>query len=89
MADLLGEIDTNIASAPAYNRKAIKSDTRRKVRVLSPPPTQKRETKVKHVLPAASTPPQTGFNDDDAPLVLDEQSPQLGSRASSPPHLVP
>ena len=38
MADLLGEVDINIPSrSPAFPIKAVKSESRRKVRVLSPP----------------------------------------------------
>ncbi|KAF1813024.1 DNA polymerase alpha catalytic subunit [Eremomyces bilateralis CBS 781.70] len=37
MADLLGEVEVNIPSKPAPRMKPVKSETRRKVRVLSPP----------------------------------------------------
>src|SRR5689334_13763185 len=46
MADLLGEVDANILPARNYEKKAIKSEARRKVRVLSPPLTQTRKQQV-------------------------------------------
>lgn len=44
MADLLGEVDTNVASSRVPVKKPIKSETRRKVRILSPP--SSRETRI-------------------------------------------
>jgi hypothetical protein len=41
MADLLGEVDVNIPSRPDLKMKPIKSESRRKTRIISPP----RETK--------------------------------------------
>ncbi|KAK5939515.1 DNA-directed DNA polymerase alpha catalytic subunit pol1 [Knufia obscura] len=90
MADLLGEIDTNVVSAPSYNRKAIKSDSRRKVRVLSPPPTQKRESRTKNVVAAPepvaeNTPPHRDFDDDDdVQIVADDDVPMSDPLPSSP-----
>lgn len=41
MADLLGEVETNVVpSRPAAKKPIVKSETRRKVRILSPPPTK-------------------------------------------------
>ena len=84
MADLLGEVDANIVPSRSYARKAIKSDTRRKVRVLSPPLTGDASRKpralpsrrVEEVKELIDTPPATsafdeqdyGFGDDDAPM---------------------
>jgi DNA polymerase alpha subunit A len=45
MADLLGEVDANVLPARSYPRKVLKSDTRRKIRVLSPPLTQESKPK--------------------------------------------
>jgi DNA polymerase alpha subunit A len=84
MADLLGEVDANIIPSRSYARKAIKSDTRRKVRVLSPPltgdagrkPSALPSRRVEEVKELVDTPPATsafdeqdyGFGDDDAPM---------------------
>lgn len=43
MADLLGEVDANILPARAPTKKSVKSENRRKVRILSPPLTQERQ----------------------------------------------
>ena len=43
MAGLLGEVDANALPARSYSKKTIKSEARRKVRVLSPPLTQERK----------------------------------------------
>lgn len=66
MAGLLGEVDTNSIPARSYARKAIKSETRRKVRVLSPPLTQERLGKNKPVLLVDTPPAQSAFDEDDA-----------------------
>lgn len=90
MADLLGEIATNVASAPSFNRKAIKSDTRRKVRVLSPPPTQKREARTRHIvstapqLVAETTPPLRGFEVDNVDMSGEDDVPMSDPLPSSP-----
>ncbi|KAJ6172579.1 hypothetical protein N7470_001646 [Penicillium chermesinum] len=42
MADLLGEVDTNVVSNHVPTRNIVKSEARRKVRVLSPPLSEKR-----------------------------------------------
>ena len=65
MAGLLGEVDTNSLPARSYARKAIRSETRRKVRVLSPPLTQERQAKPKSVLLIDTPPAQRDFDDDD------------------------
>ena len=41
MADLLGEVDTNVIPSRVPKRDVVKSESRRKVRVLSPPLSQK------------------------------------------------
>lgn len=68
MADLLGEVDTNVPSRPRM--KTVKSETRRKTRVLSPPlentrpkPRQTRFAEDPSVL--ASTPPAANDLDED------------------------
>ena len=65
MADLLGEVDTNTIPARALARKAIKSEARRKIRVLSPPLTQERELKNKQVQLVDTPLAQSAFDDDD------------------------
>jgi DNA polymerase alpha subunit A len=65
MADLLGEVDTNTLPARSFARKAIKSETRRKIRVLSPPLTQERQAKNKSILLVDTPPAHSAFDDDD------------------------
>ena len=75
MADLLGEVDVNVVPSRSYNKKAIKSDSRRKVRVLSPPLTDKRNKRAKYVEPETemvNTPPSQTAMDDDAMLLDDD-----------------
>lgn len=70
MADLLGEVDTNVVSNRPPTRNIVKSEARRKVRVLSPPTLQKQHREntgagdENHV---PSSPPkhQPAFNSDD------------------------
>ena len=47
MADLLGEVDTNIIPSHSQIKMAIKSETRRKVRILSPAPSHTASSKRK------------------------------------------
>lgn len=83
MAGLLGEVDTNIQSrAPSYG-KPIKSNDRRKTRVLSPALEDRDPIRHRSIKPAgehvASSPPplvndDDGFimtNDDDVPMMSD------------------
>lgn len=65
IADLLVEVDTNTIPARSYARKAIKSEMRRKVRVLSPPLTQERQAKNKPVQLDDAPPAHTRFDDHD------------------------
>jgi DNA polymerase alpha subunit A len=65
IADLLVEVDTNTIPARSYARKAIKSEMRRKVRVLSPPLTQERQAKNKPIQLDDTPPAQTRFDDHD------------------------
>lgn len=70
MADLLGEVDTNLPRRAAP--RPIKSETRRKTRVLSPPITENRPTshqKPRVDLDAPDTPPATNAYDDDGILL--------------------
>ena len=71
MADLLGEMDNNIPSRrPALSSKSIKTENRRKVRVLSPPieATPKPRSNKSTAAAALSTPPQDSWNDDEGYL---------------------
>ena len=88
MADLLGEVDVNVASSRSYNKKAIKSESRRKVRVLSPPLTQERKSRTKYEPPVTElveTPPaQTTTYDDDEGVVFGDDEPMSDPLPSSP-----
>ena len=95
MADLLGEVDANVLPARSYAKKLLKSDMRRKSRVLSPPLTQERKSKVDHIRrdihPATElvdTPlAQFAFDDEDGvlnPGVDDYDLPMSDPLPSSP-----
>jgi DNA polymerase alpha subunit A len=90
MDDLLGELNTNV-SRPAPRMRAVKTETRRKTRVLSPPISQSR--------PAASrrrtdnsesylpdSPPVTSSHaDDDLPTTYDNDVPMSDPPLPSSP----
>ncbi|RMZ92711.1 hypothetical protein DV736_g8, partial [Chaetothyriales sp. CBS 134916] len=86
MADLLGEIDANVV--PTLVPTAIKSVNRRKVRVLSPPLTQKRERRQRcspPVAEAVNTHPLTADDGGDDGIILgDEDNPMSDPLPSSP-----
>ena len=88
MADLLGEVDVNVASSRSYNKKSIKSESRRKVRVLSPPLTQERKSRTKYEPPVTElveTPPaQATTYDDDEGVVFGHDEPMSDPLPSSP-----
>jgi DNA polymerase alpha subunit A len=95
MADLLGEVDANVLPARSYTKKAVKSDTRRKIRVISPPLTQERKPKViqsKRETHSAIelvnvSPTQFNFDDDDGvlnPVGDDYDLPMSDPLPSSP-----
>lgn len=65
MAGLLGEVDINTIPARSYARKTIKSETRRKIRILSPPLTEERQMKNRPIHLVDTPPAQTAFEDDD------------------------
>ncbi|KAL8243695.1 hypothetical protein R6Q59_009953 [Mikania micrantha] len=90
MADLLGEVDSNILPTRSY-KKAVKLDTRRKVRVLSPPLTQERkQASVKRYAGQTSdlfdTPPAQNSNcDEDGVMTFgDDENPMSDPMPSSP-----
>jgi DNA polymerase alpha subunit A len=95
MADLLGEVDANVLPARSYSKKVLKSDTRRKIRVLSPPLTQERKSNVNQSRRAIRAPAkvvdtklaQFNFDDDDGvlnPGVDDYDLPMSDPMPSSP-----
>lgn len=71
MADLLGEVDSNILPTHIPSRNVVKSETRRKVRILSPPLSENpKPTREKGNAPEPQSPaeqPQLNL-DDDEPL---------------------
>ncbi|EXJ58249.1 DNA polymerase alpha subunit A [Cladophialophora yegresii CBS 114405] len=87
MADLLGEVDANILPARAYTNKPIKSDNRRKVRVLSPP-LSREKPRPKYQAPATElvdTPPPQASNDEDETLpTFDDDNLMSDPLPSSP-----
>ncbi|KAJ9620331.1 DNA-directed DNA polymerase alpha catalytic subunit pol1 [Knufia peltigerae] len=87
MADLLGEVDANILPARVSTKKHIKSENRRKVRVLSPPLTQERP-RPKYQAPEpdlVDTPPPQGAHDgDDTMANFDDDNIMSDPLPSSP-----
>lgn len=85
MADLLGEVDTNIL--PAYTPKPVKSQNGRKVRVISPPPTQQRP-RPKYQAPETdlidTPPPQSTHDEDDTLPAFDDDNLMSDPLPSSP-----
>ncbi|KAJ9270292.1 hypothetical protein DTO212C5_3535 [Paecilomyces variotii] len=75
MADLLGEVDTNVVPKHVPSKSVLKSEARRKVRILSPPlsatphsnkPTKRNGNGTPY--PAVKEQPSLDFDDDDGPL---------------------
>ncbi|KAJ5931802.1 hypothetical protein N7516_006291 [Penicillium verrucosum] len=93
MADLLGEVDTNVASNHAPTRNIVKSEARRKVRVLSPPLSEKRrrerlQARDENDMPSSPMKDQALHSDDldDGPLPMpdDDDVPMSDILPSSP-----
>ncbi|CAG7960329.1 unnamed protein product [Penicillium olsonii] len=92
MADLLGEVDTNVPSRNAPTRNIVKSEARRKVRVLSPPLSEKRRREKARVpdendMPSSPMKAQVLHSDDldDGPLPMpDDDVPMSDILPSSP-----
>ncbi|KAK7516729.1 DNA polymerase-like protein alpha catalytic subunit [Phyllosticta citriasiana] len=90
MADLLGEVDTNVPSRPRM--KPVKNETRRKTRVLSPPvntsrPKSKpRQSAEEHSVMADTPPAANGLEDDDdfGPAIEDDVAMSDPPLPSSP-----
>lgn len=90
MASLLGDVDTNGPSKHVPTRNVIKSDARRKVRVLSPPLSHKSrpERKDENLRPISpvSQQPEMDVESDDGPLPAadDDDVPMSDPAPSSP-----
>ncbi|KAJ6108558.1 hypothetical protein N7523_009881 [Penicillium sp. IBT 18751x] len=93
MADLLGEVDTNVVANKIPTPSIVKSEARRKVRVLSPPLSEKRQQKprARDENDAPSSPPikeQPLHSDDldDGPLPMaDDDDVDMGDPMPSSP----
>ncbi|KAL2872381.1 DNA-directed DNA polymerase alpha catalytic subunit POL1 [Aspergillus lucknowensis] len=92
MADLLGEVDTNVVSNPIPKHNVVKSETRRKVRILSPPLSEKTRTPKHTSKDENSDPvspveePTLNLDDDDGDLLHadDDDIPMSDPVPSSP-----
>ncbi|THC96995.1 hypothetical protein EYZ11_003551 [Aspergillus tanneri] len=92
MADLLGEVDTNVVSNHVPTPNVIKSETRRKVRILSPPLAQRTRTENKAQKDKNNDPMSPGDrkedldldNDDDPLPITDDDVPMSDPMPSSP-----
>jgi DNA polymerase alpha subunit A len=91
MADLLGEVDTNVVpNRPVSISKTVKSENRRKVRVLSPPiqNTSKSKAALKKEITSPHTPPDennyTMNDDDELPPPIDNDVEMNDPAPSSP-----
>ncbi|KKK17062.1 putative DNA polymerase alpha catalytic subunit [Aspergillus ochraceoroseus] len=94
MADLLGEVDTNIVSKHVPKHNVVKSETRRKVRILSPPLSDRTRTPKGITKDANSDPvspgdsePALNLDNDDGPLLHaddDDDVPMSDPMPSSP-----
>lgn len=70
MADLLGEVDANVLPARSFTKKTVKSESRRKVRILSPPLTRE-QPRQKFQTDLVDTPPsQAAFEEEDNLAVM-------------------
>lgn len=96
MADILNNVDTNIVPSRVPTKNIVKSDTRRKVRVLSPPLSQNKlsERPKKKSDENTSPAPQVeqeqqdipGPEDDDGPLLqMDDQDALMSDPLPSSP----
>lgn len=91
MADLLGEVDTNLPRRSAPRMRPVKTEARRKTRVLSPPISENRPSTVKkHTNDSDTympdTPPAENAYDDDGILpTLDDDVPMSDPPLQSSP----
>lgn len=85
MADLLGEVDANILPARTFAKKTIKSESRRKVRILSPPPTREQARQKFQTDLVDTPPPQATYDEDDGlPAAGDDDNIMSDPLPSSP-----
>ncbi|KAK2813612.1 hypothetical protein FQN50_000007 [Emmonsiellopsis sp. PD_5] len=86
MADLLGEVDTNSVPSRAPPKKAVKSDTRRKVRILSPPLSSKKGKEIKDLNSSPPVAAKPEFDENDASWLDagDDDVPMSDPMPSSP-----
>ncbi|KAH8691289.1 putative DNA polymerase alpha catalytic subunit [Talaromyces proteolyticus] len=94
MADILGGVDTNIIPSRVPTKNIVKSDTRRKVRILSPPLSEKSQTPKPRMRKKGDDTPMlikhesdVDLDDDDGPLPLaddDDNVPMSDALPSSP-----
>jgi DNA polymerase alpha subunit A len=88
LADLLGEVDTNIPSRPVTS-KAVKTESRRKVRVLSPPIMSNKKARIpKNRTDAQSinSPPlELTYEEDDGFLPPNDEDIPMSDPAPSSP----
>ncbi|KAJ5368598.1 DNA polymerase alpha catalytic subunit [Penicillium cataractarum] len=94
MKDLLGEVDTNLVSNHIPTRNLVKSEARRKVRVLSPPISERRrrelgDNKSENDVPSSPVKDQPSLHSDDfddAPLPqMDDDDIDMGDPMPSSP----
>lgn len=89
MDDLLGEINTNL-SRPAPRMRPVKSESRRKTRVLSPPISENRPTSIKQQPNSSDaympdTPPAANAYDEDPLPTIDDDVPMSDPPLQSSP----
>ncbi|KAJ5805048.1 hypothetical protein N7474_010935 [Penicillium riverlandense] len=94
LAGLLDEVDTNVVSNHAPTRNIVKSEARRKVRVLSPPLSERRRrekiTPKENEMPSSPikdqpTLPSEDFDDGPLPMMDDEDVPMSDNPMPSSP----
>ncbi|KAF2712073.1 DNA polymeras-like protein alpha catalytic subunit [Pleomassaria siparia CBS 279.74] len=92
MADLLGEVDTNLPRRPAPRIRTVKTEARRKTRVLSPPISENRPSAIKKTNAASysytpDTPPaEHAYDEEDGYLpTMDDDAPMSDLPIQSSP----
>ncbi|KAJ5907585.1 hypothetical protein N7495_000267 [Penicillium taxi] len=90
MADLLGEVDTNVVSKRAPTQNIIKSEARRKVRVLSPPLSEKKRSEKyqamdENEMPSSPVKYQPQLHSDDIVPVADDDDVHMSDPMPSSP----
>ncbi|KAL6711128.1 DNA-directed DNA polymerase alpha catalytic subunit pol1 [Coniothyrium glycines] len=93
MADLLGEIDSNPVRQAAHRMRPVKSEARRKTRVLSPPisenrpatTTKRRTNEPDTYMPNTPPPAHNAYGDDDGFPTFDDEVPMSDPPLQSSP----